>query len=56
MLRFLMIFIFKTKNLLAGVAVFANIPWWDFRSAYTHVLSRCHRSAPVTDGASQKNE
>jgi hypothetical protein len=36
-------FSFKTKNLLTGVAVFANIPWRDFPSAYTHVISRCHR-------------
>jgi hypothetical protein len=43
MLRLSMIFRFKTKNLLAGVAVFANIPWRDFRSAYAHVISRCHR-------------
>jgi hypothetical protein len=38
-----MIFRFKTKNLLAGVAVFANIPWRDFPSAYAHVISRCCR-------------
>jgi hypothetical protein len=42
-LSFFMIFSFKTKNLLTGVAVFANIPWRDFPSAYTHVISRCHR-------------
>ena len=42
-LRFFMIFRFKTKSLLAGVAVFANILWRDFPSAYAHVISRCHR-------------
>jgi hypothetical protein len=33
----------QNKNLLAGIAVFANIIWRDSRSAYTNVISRCHR-------------